>query len=83
MFRDWSIITQSTLECACKRNIFSCGTVWRQAFLQVHIKEEDRDALSFHWIKKDSKQIDALRITRALFGLVQSLLILDGKLDRI
>ena len=82
MFRDWSIITQSTLECACKKHIFSFGAVWRQAFLQVRIKEEDRDALRFQWIKKDSKQIDALRFTRTLFGLVQSPLILDGKLDR-
>ena len=45
----------------------------------MHIKDEDRDALRFHWIKdKDPKQIDTLRFTRALFGLVQSPFILGG-----
>ena len=50
--------------------------------MQVRIKEEDRDALRFYWIKeKDPKQIDTLRFTRALFGLVQSPSILGGTLD--
>ena len=54
----------------------------KQAFLQVGIKEEDGDALRFHWIKdKDPKQIDTLRFTRALFGLIQSPFILGGTLD--
>ena len=48
----------------------------------MHIKEEDRDALHFHWIKdKDPKQIDTLRFTRALFGLIKSPFILGGTLD--
>ena len=46
----------------------------KQAFLQVRIKEANRDALRFHWIKdRDSSQVETLRFTRALFGLVQSL----------
>ena len=48
----------------------------------MRIKEEVRDALRFHWIKeKDPKQIDTLRFTGALFGLVQPPFILGGTLD--
>ena len=72
------------MECACEKQFFPvalCGDI-KQAFLQVHIKEEDRDALRFHWIKvKFPKQIDTLRFTRALFGLVQSPFILGRTLD--
>lgn len=53
----------------------------KQAFLQVRIRPEDRDALRFHWLKnKDPSVIEALRFTRALFGLVQSPFLLAGTL---
>lgn len=55
----------------------------KQAFLQVHIKKDDRDVLRFHWIKdKDPNQIETYRFTRALFGLVQSPFILGGTLQQ-
>ena len=42
----------------------------RKAFLQVHIRAEDRDALRFHWISGENpEQVRTLRFTRALFGL--------------
>ena len=45
----------------------------KQAFLQVRIFDEDRDALRFHWLKdQKSKEVETFRFTRALFGLVPS-----------
>ena len=45
----------------------------KQAFLQVRIREEDRDALKFYWLKDlNSQTVEALRFTRALFGLTCS-----------
>ena len=39
----------------------------KQAFLQVRIREEDCDALRFHWLKDLSSQtVEALRFTGAL-----------------
>ena len=62
------------------RNRFSpvalCGDI-KQAFLQVHVKEEDRDTIRFHWfVDKGPNQIETYRFTRALFGHVQSPFIL-------
>ena len=51
----------------------------KQAFLQVRIRMEDRDALRFHWLKNKVKsEVEVLRFTRALFGLVQSPFLLEG-----
>ena len=51
----------------------------RQAFLQIRIREEDRNLLRFHWIKDLQKEeLDVLRFTRAVFGLIQSPFFLGG-----
>ena len=44
----------------------------QKAFLQVRMKEEERDALRFHWKFKGHSEIETLRFTRALFGLTSS-----------
>ena len=45
----------------------------RQAFLQVRIRESDRDTLRFHWLKDlETREVEVLRFTRALFGLAPS-----------
>ena len=51
----------------------------KQAFLQVRIRENERDVLHFHWLKDlQTKEIEVLRFTRALFGLAPSPFLLAG-----
>ena len=55
----------------------------KQAFLHVVIRADDRDVLRFHWIKnKNPSDIEVLRSTRALFGLVQFPFLLAGTLKQ-
>ena len=54
----------------------------KQAFLQIRIKEEDRDVLRFHWIKgRDRENVETFRFTRALFGLNQSPFLLGATIE--
>ena len=49
----------------------------KQAFLQVQIREEDRNAMRLHWITDlQSSRVEILRLTRALIGLAPSLFLL-------
>ncbi|XP_046863149.1 uncharacterized protein LOC124456885 [Xenia sp. Carnegie-2017] len=54
----------------------------KQAFLQVRIKEGDRDTLQFHWSPDATHEIETLRFTRALFGLTSSPFLLGGVIDQ-
>ena len=55
----------------------------RQAFLQVRIKEDDRDAMRFHWLEDlTTRKIEILRFTRALFGLSTSPFLLGGVIEQ-
>jgi hypothetical protein len=50
-----------------------------KAFLQVRIRERERDAMRFHWCKDlQTRVIEVLRFTRALFGLAPSPFVLEG-----
>ena len=53
----------------------------RQAFLQVRVNEQDRDALRFHWKKDEHSEIETLLFTRALFGLTSSPFLLGGVIE--
>ena len=53
----------------------------RQAFLQIRIRESERDALRFHWQTNEDKEIQIYRFTRALFGLAPSPFLLNGVLQ--
>ena len=58
-----------------------CGDM-KKAFLQVHVREKDRDVLRFHWIKnQDQNQIVTYRFTRSIWGLNQSPFILGGTVE--
>ena len=71
----WSVIVRNRTH-----PITLCADM-KQAFLQIRIKEEDRDSLRFHWIKdRDPIAIETYRFTRPLFGLNQSPFLLQGTL---
>ena len=83
MLRNGASLAESVVERSCAKSSkpVALAADIKQAFLQVRIRPEDRDALRFHWLKnKDPSVIEALRFTRALFGLVQSPFLLAGTL---
>ena len=54
-----------------------------KAFLQVRIRETEREVLWFHWIvDKHSKKVETLCFTRVLFGLAPSPFLLGGVIQR-
>ena len=55
----------------------------KKAFLQVRIRPEERDALRFHWLKNiETKEVETLRFTRALFDLGPSPFLLGGVIEK-
>ena len=69
----WSVLVRSRFH-----PVAIVGDI-KQAFLQVRIRKEDRDAMRFHWLKDlATKQTETLRFTRALFGLAPSPFLLGG-----
>ena len=53
----------------------------RKAFLQIRIKQEERDSLRFHWKEPNREELKVYRFTRALFGLTSSPFLLAGVLN--
>ena len=59
----------------------SCCVDTKKDFLQIRIRESERDVLRFHWVKNsDPSVIEINRFTRLVFGLAQSPFILEGTL---
>ena len=51
----------------------------RKAFLQIKIRQAERDSLRFHWIKDvHSREVEILRFTRVVFVLALSPFLLNG-----
>ena len=53
----------------------------QKAFLQIRIRDTERDALRFHWKKNEDSEIETLRFTRVLFGLAPSPFLLGGVIE--
>ena len=54
----------------------------QKAFLQIRIKEEERDSLRFHWRRPGHSETEVYRFTRALFGLTSSPFLLGGVISQ-
>ena len=54
----------------------------QKAFLQIRIKENERDALRFHWRMNEHSNLETYRFTRALFGLTCSPFLLGGVIEQ-
>ena len=73
----WSVLTRNRFHA-----VAVAGDI-RKAFLQVRIRETERDALRFHWLTDaHSKKVQTLRFTRALFGLAPSPFLLGGVIEQ-
>ena len=54
-----------------------------KAFLQIRVKEAERDALRFHWIKvKSTEELEVLRFTRVVFDLAPTLFLLNAVIQQ-
>ena len=62
---------------SCFRPILLCEDI-EKAFLQIRIRESERNVLRFYWVKNsDPSVIEINRFTRLVFNLTQSPFILE------
>jgi len=54
----------------------------KKAFLQIRIKEEEKDVLRFHWKPPNRDEILIFCFTRALFGMTCSPFLLGGVINQ-
>ena len=53
----------------------------KQAFLQIRVKESERNALKFHWQPSINAEVETYCFTRVLFGLAPSPFLLGEMID--
>ena len=53
----------------------------QKAFLQISVRESDRDALRFHWQRDGQSDVETLRFARVPFGLAPSPFLLGWVVD--
>ena len=62
------------------RPVILCADI-EKAFLQIRIKEKERESLKFHWVENlTNNTVQILRFAWLVFGLNQSPFILEGTL---
>ena len=72
----WDVIVRNRM-----KTVALCADL-RKAFLQIRIRECERDILRFYWIKNQNvSDTEILRFTRLVFGLIQSPFILEAILQ--
>ena len=73
----WNILVRNRMQA-----VMLSGDL-KQAFLQIRIREQDRDVLRFHWQKdRDLQKLEIYRFTRAIWGLNQSPFLLEGTTEK-
>ena len=73
----WSVLTRNRFH-----SVAVTGDI-RKAFLQIKIRQAERDSLRFHWIKDvHSSEVEILRFTRVVFGLAPSPFLLNGVIQQ-
>ena len=74
--RLWDVLIRSKM-----KPVALCADL-RKAFLQIRIRECERNIFRFHWIKKQNvSDTEILRFTRFVFWLIQSSVILEAILQ--
>ena len=53
----------------------------QKAFLQISVRESDRDALRFYWQRDGQSDVEILRFARVPFGFAPSPFLLGGVID--
>ena len=71
----WSILVRARFH-----PILSTSDI-EKAFLQVRIKEEERDSMRFFWKSPGTDEVVVYRFTRAVFGLTCSPFLLGGVIN--
>lgn len=72
----WSILVRSWF---CP--VILTGNL-QKAFLQIRIKQVERDALRFHWRHPNSHETVIYRFTRVMLGLMFSPFLLGGVIQQ-
>lgn len=83
LFGSRTSFTKHTVGRVGKKSVETCCTGWWphfKEFLQIWIRPEYWDVLRFHWFEAGTSEIEVLRFTRALFGLLQSPFLLGATL---